>query len=193
MIPEGLRNLDTEASWSKSPYHGWVYGYGAHTTTTRTGFPKAVQVETAARSESKVMEEKTAVIWANTPETLTGDNSYCHLRRIRWWARQGIALVTPALKVSDATPAGAAYKAFLQQPEQQALLKARKTAIEPFFDLLSRVIGAGDHQKQLPVKGLAHVRTCLTLGTLLIQLAMIVNNIWGMPLHDISHMIAVFT
>jgi len=31
-IPEGLRNLDTEASWSKSGYHGWVYGYGLHVT-----------------------------------------------------------------------------------------------------------------------------------------------------------------
>jgi len=193
VIPEGLRNLDTEASWSKSPYHGWVYGYGIHGTTTRTGFPTAVQVETAARSESKVIDEKAAVIWASAPETLTGDNSYCHLRRIRRWACQGVALVTPALTVSAATPAGAAYKAFLQQPEQQALLKARKTAIEPCFDLLSRVVGAGDHQKQLPVKGLANVRSCLTLGTLLLQIAMVVNSIWGMPLHGISHMIAVFT
>lgn len=193
VIPEGLRNLDTEASWSKSPYHGWVYGYGAHVTTTRTGFPTAVQVEPAARSESKVIDEKAAVIWAGAPETFTGDNSYGHLRRVRRWARQGIALVTPAFKVSDATPAGVAYKAFLQQPDNQALLKARKTAIEPYFDLLSRVIGAGDHQKQLPIKGLAKVRSCLALGTLLIQLAMIVNSIWGMPLHDISHMMAVFT
>lgn len=26
-IPEGLRNLDTDASWSTSRYRGWVYGY----------------------------------------------------------------------------------------------------------------------------------------------------------------------
>jgi hypothetical protein len=26
-IPEKLRNLDTDASWGKSAYHGWVFGY----------------------------------------------------------------------------------------------------------------------------------------------------------------------
>ena len=26
-VPKGLRNLDKEATWSKSGYHGWVYGY----------------------------------------------------------------------------------------------------------------------------------------------------------------------
>jgi len=31
------------------------------------------------------------------------------------------------------------------------------------------------------------------VGTLLAQVAMIVNSIWGMPLHNISHMMAVIT
>ena len=34
-VPTHLRNLDTDATWSKSSYHGWVYGYGgssAHKT-----------------------------------------------------------------------------------------------------------------------------------------------------------------
>src|SRR4051794_35958854 len=29
-IPAKLRNLDQEARWSKSGYHGWVYGYRLH-------------------------------------------------------------------------------------------------------------------------------------------------------------------
>ena len=33
-IPEGLRALDTDASWLTSKYCGWVYGYGLHLTTT---------------------------------------------------------------------------------------------------------------------------------------------------------------
>ena len=70
--------------------------------------------------------------------------------------------------------------------------KARKTATDPLFDLIAQLIGAGTQQKQLPVQGVAKVRTCLALATLLAQLAMMVNNIWGMPLHNISHMLAVF-
>jgi len=73
------------------------------------------------------------------------------------------------------------------------LLSSRKTAVEPLFDLISKVLGTTDNHKQLPIKGLSNVRTCLTLGVLTVQIAMIANGIWGLPLHDISHMAAVFT
>jgi hypothetical protein len=42
-IPDKLRHLDTEASWSKSGSHGWVYGYGLHWGDNRVGFPKSPQ------------------------------------------------------------------------------------------------------------------------------------------------------
>lgn|GEM_PF-3306428 len=38
-IPEKLRKLDTDATWSKSAYHGWVYGYAAHVTCNEAAFP----------------------------------------------------------------------------------------------------------------------------------------------------------
>ena len=37
-IPKGLRAVDTDASWSVSKYHGWVYGYGLHLTVCPEGF-----------------------------------------------------------------------------------------------------------------------------------------------------------
>ena len=40
-VPEKLRHLDTDASWSKSGYHGWVYGYGLHLVDNRVGFPRS--------------------------------------------------------------------------------------------------------------------------------------------------------
>jgi hypothetical protein len=39
-IPDKLRNLDTDASWRKSTYHGWVYGYSLHLSCNLSGFPK---------------------------------------------------------------------------------------------------------------------------------------------------------
>ncbi len=44
---EGVRALDTNASWSTSKYRGWVYGYGLHLTTTANGFPQFANVYTA--------------------------------------------------------------------------------------------------------------------------------------------------
>src|SRR5215216_4834978 len=57
-IPEKLRHLDTDASWSKSGYHGWVYGYGLHLVDNRVGFPKLVQVETATGAETIVIDHQ---------------------------------------------------------------------------------------------------------------------------------------
>ncbi len=198
-IPENLRHLDTDATWSKSAYHGWVYprkgdfGYGLHLTCNQAGFPMLVQVETAAVSESQVMDEKEPQLVEDlSPDTLTGDNSYTKASRIRQWAKQGVVWLTPALKWVKGRYAEA-YHHFLEQPEQAELLAARRTAIEPVFDLIAKVIGTNGLQKPLPIQHLANVRTCLALAVLTLQLAMIANSIWGLPLHDISHILTVFT
>lgn len=191
-IPEGLRNLDTDASWCKSGYHGWVYGYGLHATCNRQSFPKLAQVETGSVSESQVIDQKATQILQLEPNDLVGDDSYTKYTRIRTWARAGVALLVPALKWVKGRYAQA-YHRFIEQPENAELLASRGTAVEPLFDLVSKVLGTTDNQKQLPIKGLANVRTFLTLGVLTVQIAMIANSIWGLPLHDISHMAAVFT
>lgn len=61
-VPEKLRNLDTDATWTKSGYHGWVYGYGLHLTCNEDAFPALVQVETAAVTETTVMDDKEACL-----------------------------------------------------------------------------------------------------------------------------------
>ena len=192
-MPEGLRTLDTEATWSKSTYHGWVYGDGGHWITTRGAFPLAVEVEPASVSEATSIDRQADAIWDDAPPTMTGDNSSCNLHRVRTWARQGVVLITSALTVTTDSPQGGPSKAYVAQPENQGLLQTRGTATEPLFHLIAQLIGTGDMQKQLPLQGLANVRTCLALGTVLAHLAMIVNSSWGLPLHEISHMMATFT
>ncbi len=191
-IPEGLRNLDTDASWSKSGYHGWVYGYGLHATCNRQAFPKLAQVETGSVSESQVIDQKATQIIQLEPNELVGDDNYTKYTRIRTWAKAGVALLVPALKWVKGRYAQA-YHRFISQPENADLLACRGTAVEPLFDLISKVLGTTNNQKQLPIKGLANVRTFLTLGVLTVQIAMIANSIWGLPLRDVSHMTAVFT
>lgn len=191
-IPERLRNLDTEATWRKSGYHGWVYGYSLYLTCNLVGLPKLVQVETASVAESTVLEEKTKLLFDLAPNVVIGDNGYFKAMRIRNWAKQGVILLTPATRWKNGRYA-AAYHRFIKEPEPAKWLAARRTAIEPVFDLFSKVLGTQDNHKQLPIQGLANVRTFLSLGVLAVQIAMLVNDIWSRPLRQISHMLSVFS
>jgi hypothetical protein len=191
-IPEKLRKLDTDATWSKSAYHGWVYGYGLHITCNEAAFPALVQVETASVSESEVLDQKEALILAQLqPDTLAADNAYTQATRIRRWAKRGVALLTPALKWIQGRFAQA-YHRFLKQPDVRPHLLMRRTSVEPFFDLVAKVIGTTAKQKQLPVQHLEKVQTCLALATLSVQISMIANSIWGLPHRNISEMASAF-
>ncbi len=185
-IPPGLRHLDTDATWSKSAYQGWVYGYSLHLTCNAAAFPTFVQVETAAFAESQMLAAlEPALLHNEWLFSLTGDNSYTQARRIRRLAKQGLLLLTPAHNWRTGRYARA-YHRLIQQPGYRALLRRRRTTIEPLFDLVAKVIGATDNQKQLPLQFLANVRTCLALATFTVQIAMMGNSIWDLPLRSIS-------
>jgi hypothetical protein len=192
-IPEKLRNLDTDATWSKSGYHGWVYGYGLHLTSTPAGFPVLLEVETATFSEKAAIAFKEETILHQLkPETFCGDDAYTQARRIRQWAKQGVILVAPALRWRNGRYAQA-YRHFIKADvEIAAILRRRKTAIEPIFDLIAKLLGTTGKQKQLFKQRLENVRTHLALAVLSLQMAMIANAIWGIPFRTISHIKGAF-
>lgn len=191
-IPEKLRNLDTDATWSKSAYHGWVYGYALHMTCNEQAFPAMIQVETASVSESEVFDQKESVILQQLqPETLAADNAYTKAMRIRRWAKRGVALLTPALKWTKGRFAQA-YHRFIKQPDVLQHSSKRRTSVEPLFDLVAQVIGTNAKQKQLPVQHLNNVCSCLALAVLSVQVAMIANSIWHLPHRNISEMASAF-
>lgn len=192
-IPVKLRNLDTDATWSKSAYQGWVYGYGLHITCNEAAFPVLVQVETAAYTEAHVLDNKADLLLHTIePETVAADNRYTKAMRIRRWAKQGVALLTPAFKWVKGRYAQA-YHRFIQQPHNAERLRCRRTSVEPLFDLVAKVLGTTGKHKQLPVQRQSNVRTCLALATLSVQIAMIINSIWGLPLRNISTMAVAFS
>jgi hypothetical protein len=190
-IPKGLKHLDTQADWGKSRYHGWVYGYALHLSVDAHGFPLLASVQRASVSESKVMEEKAQALWQLCPTEIVGDDAYTNLKRTKQWAKHGVACVAPGLRLGDKNQGGA-YKRWVNQEPNRALLKARNR-IEPLFDLLSKIGGISGKQKPLPVQGLDKVRTFLLLCVLLMQLTMILNRIWGLAPRNISQMRAVWT
>lgn len=186
-IPDKLRNLDTDATWSKSAYHGWVYGYGLHLTSNMAGFPFLIEVETATFSEKQAIERKEERILNHLkPETVCGDDAYTKALRIRQWATQGVILVVPALRWKTGRYAKA-YRHFIKTDSEIAtILRQRKTAIEPIFDLISKLLNTVGKQKQLFRQGSPNVRTHLALGVFSLQIAMLANVVWNMPFRSIS-------
>lgn len=191
-IPLKLRHLDTDATWAKSAYHGWVYGYGLHLTCNAYGFPVLMQVETATYDETHALQDKEAhILKVFKPETVCADDAYTQALRIRRWARQGVILLTPALRWRKGRYAQA-YQRFIRQPDMAALLTARKTTIEPIFDLIAKLLGVTGKQKQLAIQRLPNVRTCIGLAVLSLQVAMIANSVWRLPFRAISTLRGAF-
>jgi hypothetical protein len=92
-LPAKLRHRDTDASWSTSGYHGWVYGYGLHLVDNRVGFPKMVQVETATVSAKVGIDQQAEqLLTAFDPATVTTDKSDAQAMRSRQWAKRGVGL-----------------------------------------------------------------------------------------------------
>jgi len=72
------------------------------------------------------------------------------------------------------------------------VMRNSKAIIEPMFDLISRLLDTTANHKQLPVKGKSNVKSFLAIGMMLTQLALLMNSIYGLPFHNISHMLTVF-
>ena len=190
-IPEGLRALDTDASWSTSKYRGWVYGYGLHLTTTASGFPRLADVYTASVSEKTGLDEKTQALIVRNIRYIVADAGYTDFNRVQTLAESGLLLLTPIPGAKNQRKV-AYLQAIDAAPELRAYQKQRKTAIEPIFSLLSELTGTDTNQKQLPMSRLDNVRTFLRLAVMLLQLAMIINSIWNLPSREVSWMRAYF-
>lgn len=191
-VPDKLRHLDQEARWGNSAYHGWVYGYSLHLTCNRAGFPKLAQVETAHVDESVVFEQKKERLFTFRPEAIVGDNAYFKAMRVRQWASEGVLLLSPAATWKNGKYAKA-YHRFIRQKPIVDWLKCRKTAIEPVFDLFSKVLGTVNNHKQLSIQSLKNVQPFLCLGVLAVQMAMIVNNVFALPFRHIASFLSALS
>ena len=87
--------------------------------------------------KAKFWTKKEAHIFKHLdPYSVTADNAYTKAMRIRNWAKAGLVLITPAFKWVTGRYAQN-YHRFLQQTENQDLIRLRRTAIEPIFDLIA--------------------------------------------------------
>ena len=190
-LPKGLRGVDKTATWSKSGYHGWVYGYGLHLTSIRTGFPILFEVLPANVNERKVLDTKKDRFIEKGVRCIVADNGYVDKKRAAAFAQAEVLLLTPKTTFAEANlllGADPLYTATQVETWQAT----RKTAIEPVFDLLSKLLSITGMHKPLPMRDLPYVATFLGLGILLLQLAMLMNVRCGLPTRNITHIKTAF-
>ena len=191
-LPEGLRGVDETATWSKSGYHGWVYGYGLHLTCIRNGFPILFEVLPANVNERKVLDTKKERLIEKGVRCIVADNGYVDKKRATAFAEGSeVLLLTPKTTFAEANALLGADPLYTVR-QVETLRTARKTAIEPVFDLLSKLLSITGAHKPLPIRGLAYVSTFLGIGILVLQLAMLINRRWDLPTRNITHIKTVF-
>ena len=190
-LPKNLRGVDKTATWSKSGYHGWVYGYGLHLTGIRNGFPVMFDVLPANVNERKVLDTKKDRLIEKGVRCIIADKGYIDKKRQATFAEDQVLLLTPKTTLPEANALLGADPLYTAT-QVATWRRARKTAIEPVFDLLSRLLSITGAHKPLPLRGLAYVATFLGIGILLLQLAMLINVRCGLPTRNVTHIKTVF-
>ena len=136
-----------------------------------------------------MLDQTTPLLIQRNIGYLVADDGYTDFNRIEQLAKQGLLLITPARRVTRKK--GGRYLQYLNQPQLQAYQHQRKVAVEPIFELLKMLLATGNNHKQLPVSGKANVTTFLALGVVALQMAMVINSIWGLPLRKVTHIITL--
>ncbi len=155
-------SIDTEAHWTKSGWHGWVYGWKLHlvTTVAAVWIPLAAELTPANRADSDLAE----VLLEQVPNELRflfGDRQYNRDEVRALCTLEDRILVTSQYGRYPHTDAGVEVRRFLH--------KLRSVAIENFNELFK---GIFDVHGQVPTKGLIRTQQ-FALGAIFVyQLAL---------------------
>lgn len=174
-IPPGLRNVDTESSWSKSGYRGWVQGY----RLVLQGLVFPAPVPLFARwcpnsvGESTVLEEALAADHLPITELLLGDSTFGGAALVATYAQHGGWLLAPQQVPTH------------PDSWKRDLYAYRRETIELLFQ---RIIQACD-LKACPTKGLARTGTFVIASVWLYQVLFLDNYRHHRPVAHIKELI----
>jgi hypothetical protein len=154
--------IDTEAHWTKSGWHGWVYGWKLHlvTVVAEVWIPLAAQLTPANYDDSTAAEELVAELPLEV-RYLLGDQHYNTPSLHALGARQGWQVV--------ATHRGRRPKSDMGREVRKVFHKLRSLAIENFNQHFKGIFGG---HAQVPTKGLVATRRRALGAILVYQLAL---------------------
>ena len=143
--------------------------------------PVMFEVLSANVNERKVLDTKKDKLIERGVRCIVADKGYVDKKRAAAFAEVSkVLLLTPKTPLAAANPLLGADPLYTAT-QIETWRAARKTAIEPVFDLLSRLLSITGAHKPLPMRGLPYVATFLGLGVLVLQLAMLMNHRCGLP------------
>jgi hypothetical protein len=174
-IPTGLRNVDTESSWFKSGYRGWVQGY--RLVLQGLTFPQPVPLWAAWRlnSEGEATIMAQALERQSLPVTpvLLGDETFGGAALVASYARHGGWLLTPRQLSKK------------RRSWKDDLYSYRKETIELLFQ---RVIQSVD-LKACPVKGWSRNGAFVLASVWLYQVIFLSNHRRGRPTAQVKEQV----
>lgn len=141
-------SIDTEAHWTKSGWHGWVYGWKLHIVVTIASvwIPLAAALTPANEADNEI----TPTLIHELPEEtrfLMGDKHYNSPNVRQAWESSTRFLITPQY--------GPYPHAGLGKEVRRILHKLRHTAIENFNEQFKAIF---DGHGQVPTKGLVNTQ-----------------------------------
>jgi hypothetical protein len=183
------RSIDTDASWAKSAYHGWRFGYGLHLVANQRRFPLAALVTTAAAPDK---DQLRALLNGLLPDLyiLVGDAGYRVVRMIsQLWVSLEVFVLT-CKPFSTLSKFKIWYNQWLQKKEASLIYRRRKPSVEPAFALIKELFDLKG-ETQLPYRGLPKVQAFLLVCVATIQFLMVFNLIFDRSLGDSEHFLAL--
>lgn len=187
------KSIDTAASWAKSAYHNWRFGYGLHVICLQNRFPISACVTTAATKDYSLLDTLLKC-FKHRIGVLVGDKGYWCLKIIRQLWQNNIMLLTPNLiqsKLKKDRDWVEIYNDLKKTAPARLLYNRRKPSIEPLFSLIKTVFDL-HHDNQLPYKGLEKNNAFLLIATLAIQLMMYQNFVNNRDLGNTKAFLTAF-
>jgi hypothetical protein len=175
-------SIDTDASWGKSAYHGWRFGYGLHLLCNQHRFPLACTVTTAASKDTTQLIPL-LVHFAQHLGVVVADAGYVAVGLLKQlfecWK---IFVLLPCRFKAAPLPAWQKeYNLLIQTPQARWLYRQRKPSVEPLFALIKELFHLSG-ENQLPYQGLAKVKPYLMMASFTVQLMMYYNYCKGADL-----------
>ncbi len=172
VIPVGLRNVDTDSTWSKSGYRGWVQGY--RLVVQSLVFPAPVPIFAVWRPNNENEAKVAALALENqqmhVTQVLLGDTTFGGTEFTTAYKEAGGWVLTPA----QLPPKRHTWK--------RDLYAYRKQTIELLFQRIIQASGL----KECPVKGRGRNGAFALASVWLYQVCCLVNYRSGKPVAEIK-------
>lgn len=164
--------IDTDAGWSRSGWHGWWYGWKLHLSVTAGKYwiPLAAEL-TVANTSDNVAAPSLLEYLPETVRWVLGDRQYVDPNLTRACAERRARLVTSQPGAYPHTDPEVEFR--------RELHKKRSHSIEPFNGLFKAVFGFGS---QVPVRGLNRTRLLVLGAVFLYQIVLLYQHEHQLPI-----------